>query len=62
MTVSFNDEEMKLILESARTLPITSRDSFLGSIAEQMRPRRIDLTDAIRRALQHTSGEQNDAA
>jgi hypothetical protein len=56
---------MKLILEAAHTLPITSRDAFLRSVAAQMKPRRIDLVDAIARAInfpQQHNGEQNDAA
>jgi hypothetical protein len=65
MTVSFDDAEMQLILEAAHTLPVTSRDAFLQSIAAQMKPRRIDLAEAIRRSLNYLQlpdGKQSDAA
>jgi hypothetical protein len=65
MTVSFNDEEWRLIVAAAGSLRQQDRDAFLRSIAAQMKPRRCDLVEAIRRSinyLQQHSGEQNDAA
>jgi hypothetical protein len=51
--ISFTDEQMRSILTAARSVPIESRDACLKLIAEQMRPRGIDLMDAIRRALNY---------
>jgi hypothetical protein len=51
MTVSFSDEELRLIFAAASSLRQEDRDAFLRSIAAQMRPRRVDLIDAIARAI-----------
>ena len=65
MIVSFDDQELALIKQAARTLPVESRDKFLRSVSEQVKPRVIDLNSAVQRALnflrQH-NGEQNNAA
>ena len=65
MIVSFDDQELALIKQAARTLPVESRDKFLRLVSEQVKPRVIDLNSAVQRALnflrQH-NGEQNNAA
>ena len=44
MIVSFDDQELALITEAARTLPVESRDKFLRLVSEQVRLRGVDLT------------------
>jgi hypothetical protein len=49
--ISFTDTQMELIMMAARHLRSEDRSDFLLLIADQLRPKMIDVEDATRRAL-----------
>ena len=51
--ISFSTAQLDQIMAAARNLPVESRDAFLRLVAEQLKIRDIDVTDAIDRALRY---------
>jgi hypothetical protein len=49
--ISFSDRQMQLIMAAARHLPPDDRSEFLKLVADQLKPKTIDVADAARRAL-----------
>jgi hypothetical protein len=49
--ISFTDNQLQLILAAARHLRSEDRSEFLELIADQLKPKMIDIEDATRRAL-----------
>jgi hypothetical protein len=53
--ISFSDTQLQQIQLAARSVPVDQRDAFLKLIADQLKPRPIDVRDAIERALRYVS-------
>ena len=60
MIVSFSDEQLQAIMRASRLVQPRLRDAFLKLIAAQLRPRDIDISEAISRALKFVDHDEQD--
>jgi hypothetical protein len=49
--ISLSDDQLKAVMVAASILDVDDRAAFLRLIAEQLKPRTVDVTDAVRRAM-----------
>jgi hypothetical protein len=49
--IGFSDHQMELIMVAAQHLRLEDRGAFLELIASQLKPKTIDVDDAVKRAL-----------
>jgi hypothetical protein len=63
--IALTDQQLLIVMQAARTLRVEDCDKFLKLVADQLQPRGVDVSDAVRRAMifvQQHNGEQNNAA
>jgi hypothetical protein len=49
--ISLSDTQLRTVMAAAKSLPVEQRSEFLKLVAEQLKIRDCDVSDAIERAL-----------